>query len=575
MKNLATFVLLFFALAGTTAQGTAFLGINFDQLSPAKARALGFDNLHGSYVTGIIDNTTADRAGLQPFDYVFGLDDKRTGPGRPFGELLDDYRTGDRATLHYRRWGEDRTVKITFLARPPSAPDGKSDRGFLGVTPHSDNDDGRLGVRVNIIENSTAAELGLQDGDLITAIDSFPMVDWQDISTAVAMLSTGDLVSVKYRRNGSESRAAGTIKSYRETRIITGRLSEWRQGERAFLGIRSTDVSREKAERLGFPNPYGSYITAVLGNTAAERAGLQPLDYVYGIDEYRTGVEQNLSQILSHYEPGDEADVHYIRRKEANRQRVTFGSRSDADRESSYRSDDCETDPFLGVRQPRDKRTEEGIPVNIVKNSTAEAIGMKDGDVITTINGYTMYDWDDIRYAVNSLRVGDPIEVGYLRNSIKQKGKAPIQSYCDTEMEKFEIPEININIPPFSGRERERDNLHSAQIKISALSEAEARQMNAQHDVALSTANNLDLRAFKLLPNKELLRMQFVLPDRGDTRIRVFNEAGRLIYEYDLGAFQGEFSDDLDIAQNGEGDYYLEIRQSNRYAAKKITISGL
>ncbi|MEM1220930.1 MAG: hypothetical protein AAGH79_18560, partial [Bacteroidota bacterium] len=49
-------------------------------------------------------------------------------------------------------------------------------------------------------------------------------------------------------------------------------------GESAFLGVRSDDISREKAKKLGFSNYYGDYVTKVIKNTAAEKAGIQPND---------------------------------------------------------------------------------------------------------------------------------------------------------------------------------------------------------------------------------------------------------------------------------------------------------
>jgi hypothetical protein len=73
-------------------------------------------------------------------------------------------------------------------------------------------------------------------------------------------------------------------------------------------------------------------------------------------------------------------------------------------------------------------------------------------------------------------------------------------------------------------------------------------------------------------PSKGMFKLQFDLPEKGQTEIKVFNAAGRIIYEYELGNFTGEFSDEVDISQNGTGTYFLQIRQGEKYASKKIIL---
>jgi hypothetical protein len=46
-----------------------------------------------------------------------------------------------------------------------------------------------------------------------------------------------------------------------------------------------------------------------------------------------------------------------------------------------------------------------------------------------------------------------------------------------------------------------------------------------------------------------------------------------MIYEYDLGDFSGPFEDQVDIAQNGPGTYFLEVRQGDKSATKKLLLS--
>ena len=62
------------------------------------------------------------------------------------------------------------------------------------------------------------------------------------------------------------------------------------------------------------------------------------------------------------------------------------------------------------------------------------------------------------------------------------------------------------------------------------------------------------------------------MPSSGETLVLVKNPEGRTIYEYDLGDFSGDFEDEVDMIQNGEGAYLLIVKQDGKDANKKITI---
>jgi hypothetical protein len=93
--------------------------------------------------------------------------------------------------------------------------------------------------------------------------------------------------------------------------------------------------------------------------------------------------------------------------------------------------------------------------------------------------------------------------------------------------------------------------------------------------VTLSSSNSLNVERLKLTPSATngLFNLAFNLPSNGNTIISIFNQSGRALYEYDLGNFNGEFSDNVDISQNGHGDYFLKIEQSGKSFSQKIVLS--
>ncbi|MCO6492982.1 MAG: PDZ domain-containing protein [Phaeodactylibacter sp.] len=349
--------------------------------------------------------------------------------------------------------------------------------------------------------------------------------------------------------------------------------------ETAFLGIYSEQISREKARKLGFDNLYGSYVTRVIENSAAERAGVQPFDYIYGIDEYRTGKEQSLTQIIHKYKSGQSATLHLYRKDNKRTLPVTFGARSER---KSQETDKCK-DPFLGISATKTSESEqEGVTVKIIDNSTARAIGMEDGDHIVAINGFRMLDWQDITTAIHALKAGDKITVEFLRDGRKMKESGPIKSYCETKP--GEAVKMEIEVAPMPGewfdryfKKRGEETAITGEtrvtaIKVEDIGPDEAGQVNREKGIGLKGAGNLSIEDFSLELDGEEFELEFTLPDNGATNIRIYNEAGRLIYQYDLGEFSGDFRDEVNLPANKPGSFYLEVEQGGKSAAKKIVL---
>ncbi len=574
----------------TTSREAAFLGIQSETISKKKAQLLGFSNYYGSYVSRVIPGTPAEKAGLMPFDYIFGVDKFNAEKDQSLSDMLSRYRAGDEAVVHFMRRGKAQKAKVAFAPKTSAAVvAGSEKKAFLGVSPGGDEDERneKPGVEINVTSNSSAAEMGLKDGDRIMAINGYSMVDWSDISIAVGMLAAGDAVDVEFERDGRRKTVKGNVKSYDESRTRTAYTWAPKPEERAFLGISSNSLTEEKAAALGFDNAYGSYVTEIIPGTAAEKAGLRPFDYVYGIDEHRTGPDADLSELLKKYKVGDKAVVHYIRQGKPMTAEATFSNRTAMGAPKIVVKTPCDK-PFLGVSEShwREESSGRGVPVDIVGGSTAEAMGMKNGDVILKINDYPVVDWSDISVAISAIKVGEEITVLFRRGSTEIENTMPIKSQCETKGREMGSWEINLGKdfpfgdilkkpePPAEGYEPV--NISSVVAGFQNLEAAEAANLKTRFNIDISAANDLALEDVGLQPNPAvgLFRLQFRLPESGLTTVRIYNSAGRLIYEYELGVFSGEFSDEVDISQNGAGNYYLEVRQGERSASRKIVLQN-
>lgn len=551
----------------------AYLGINYALLSSEKASLLGFTNPYGDYVTKVIKNTAADRDGIQIFDYIYGLNDFRAGKDNFLEKALEKFQPGDKVVFHIYRKGKALAVPVT-LGTQKDGKESPESPAFFGVSQHREHDENKSGVKINVIEHSTAQEMGLQNGDLILTINAFPMITWSDIATVVEALEPGEMIKVSYIREGQKMKGEAKLKSLGPTRQFV--VEQPTAQELPYLGIQYDHLPREKAEKLGVNNFYGTYITLVYEQTAAERAGLMAFDYLVGIDDNIFGPNQDLGAVMQKYRAGDQAVLHIIRDGAAVELEVVFGDFSD---KKDMVVDKCKK-AFFGIIQIHSNDKSEGVLVDIVANSTAESMGLQKGDMILQINNHHTYDWTDITAAIFQLKVGDEIEVQFLRNGKAIKKSAPIKSYCETkkttgigeaEFLGKEVESWSSSVPRMM-EEGDPVDINNVDLMISDIT---AREAELMHYKTEPSDLRVDFLSINPDPESGKFLLEFNLSGIGDLSVRLHNGAGREIYSYETADFTGPFSDTVNISQNGTGNYYIEITHGNKYLSKKITLAAL
>lgn len=546
----------------------AFLGITSMEVDNDKADALNLPTDDGAMIKYVYEGTAAKAAGLKPFDYIIGFDDEMVDNGTDLTDLLAMHKPGDQVQVKIVRQGKKMSIPVTLGTPGDSSGDHYGGSAFLGVREHDNNDDEEIGVRVETVRNSSAIDLGLDDGDVITSINGNKMVDWHDISIALNNMESGDPIEIEYLRNNSPQRASGAIGGEDDCDDDRGR---------GYLGIYSGHMDKEKAEKLNLPNAYGSYVKRVIPGSGAEAAGLEPLDYIVAIGDYKMSDDRSLTGALNKFGPGDQVVVTYIRNGQTQRADAVLGEASDDDL-----SRPCAEEPFFGVSANHNTRTRaDGVPVNIVRNSAAKAAGLQSGDVITSLAGKTIIDWGDLSGVINGTSVGKEIAVGFVRDGQTQSAIAVMGSECDEngkDRNEHGWYDYNYDSSFSDDANAEMDeepavDMDRIQVSMADMDENEADAMR-ERGVDMPLINNLTIENIQLFPNpnRGMFRLEFDLPQQGETSIRVFNSEARLIYSFDLGQYQGTFSDDIDISQNGPGAYFLEVRQGNTSMVKKVLL---
>ncbi|WP_107850929.1 Do family serine endopeptidase [Oceanimonas marisflavi] len=168
VKNLADQILEY----GEVRRGV--LGVMGGELTSELARTFGYRSQHGAFVSQVLEDSAADKAGLKAGDIIISLDGK---PIRSFGELRAKVATmgADRTVkLGLFRDGKEKTVEVTLdHASEQKVAANTLHRALEGASlANSDSKDGVRGVKVTEVTPRTpAAMAGLEEGDIIIGVN--------------------------------------------------------------------------------------------------------------------------------------------------------------------------------------------------------------------------------------------------------------------------------------------------------------------------------------------------------------------------------------------------------------------
>lgn len=191
-------------------------------------------------------------------------------------------------------------------------------------------------------------------------------------------------------------------------------------------------VMTEKAED-------GARITGVTKESGAEKAGLKKDDIITKVGNKKIESPQDLTEAISSYKPNDKVDISYKRDGKENRLTAILGENKASQYSFRLDNDDIHVDIPEGVippmenfnfnfgRRPRlglqiqDVEEGKGVTVKDVDDETpADKAGLKEGDVITKINGKEVNGVDDLRNETKDLKEGDAVKFNFRRGGQEQ-----------------------------------------------------------------------------------------------------------------------------------------------------------
>lgn len=290
--------------------GRAFLGVSEDSDEKASEKGL---------VVQITRGSAAEAAGLRHNDKIMSLDGVATNKWSDLSKFVSNHKPGDKVKVVYARNGREATTEATLTRSDAIKCNSQSEyNGYLGVSEEYEyeGENNKLGVQVSVSDNTAAAKAGLEDGDVITALDETPIYDFEDISDFMAYTKGGDNVKVTYERDGQRKTVNAVIGQQKNWN-----LDSWSQNLSDKLDNINMDFqTKEKEACLGvYTNgkgngkSRGAGITSFTSVSAAEEAQMEVGDVILSINNARVTDSDDLWNEIAKFNPDDKVSIAYLR----------------------------------------------------------------------------------------------------------------------------------------------------------------------------------------------------------------------------------------------------------------------
>lgn len=486
-----------------------------------------------------------------------------------FGQLKE----GQELEINIDKTGgadEDETLQFYYFqdtpgapALPEFAPAGPMEaRPFLGVMLRESNDNEPKGAYVTeVVEGSAAETAGIEAGDIITAVDKQKIEGVSDLIGYVQSRETGDKVNVQLQRDGKKKK-------------VKAQLGQKEMGPPEYFG--GPDDS-------AFPTPPGA----------------SNYNFRFDGDSITIFCPPKPNCVC----PNDSMKIC---------QPFSWNGEGMTIKETA----------FLGVTPiPTEEGLTEGVKVNIEHETAAEKMGLQDGDVIIEFNNTKVLSFDSLSELIAATTPGAVVTVKVLRDG-KQKevsgeiGKRSMSGYEDfrifhdfkgmdeggnyfydyefdmdvddvqQHMEQLlqELDQQQMMLDSERDRiESELDKLRSEQnesinikIQIAEITGEELQQVNKNASPKLEAQNNLaiDEISFYPNPNDGVLNLSFITTQKLPVKVVLYNSDGGIVYLEERSAFDGNYKKTIDISDEPNGTYFLQILQNEKSYSKKI-IKGM
>ena len=190
----------------------AFLGINYNEVSPALANELTLQVNSGVYVQNVISGGAADDAGIKAGDVIINISGKEVRSGSDLTEALGQQRPGERLTIIVNRKGENKKFDLILKNKLGTTEILTKEEVRLrsfgaeleNLSPRDKQKIGiRNGIRVQKILGGRFEKAGIPEGFIIVKLNNVYVDQVNELEELSTQFNAGDGILIQgYEPNG-------------------------------------------------------------------------------------------------------------------------------------------------------------------------------------------------------------------------------------------------------------------------------------------------------------------------------------------------------------------------------------
>lgn len=292
----------------------------------------------GLVVASVVPDSPAEEAGVVRGDILLEINEQTL---LHLGDLVDDLdglEGGDQVTLTVLHGDERRTLTVT-LGEHEGEP-------YLGIVPCVEAAQSVVvrgefsgALILEVVPGSPAETAGLQDGDVVGAVDGQEIDVGHSLVDLIAGHAPGDVVRLEIERDD-------------ETLEVTVELGHHPDdAEKAYLGVNLASFPQRawmdapwgpflrgsEGEGVPFVFPEGEdmvqgiMVLQVAEDSPAAAAGLEPGDIISALDGEAMESREALAEAIAAHQPGDIAALTILRDGEERTLEVALGTHPDTE----------------------------------------------------------------------------------------------------------------------------------------------------------------------------------------------------------------------------------------------------
>lgn len=178
---------------------------------------------------------------------------------------------------------------------------------------------------------------------------------------------------------------------------LVEQIIEFGEVRRGMLGIKGGELNADLAKAFDIESKQGAFISEVLPNSAAEKAGLKAGDVIVAMNGQKITSFAEMRAKIATTGAGKEIELTYLRDGKKHDTKVTLQS-GDQTQASSH-----DLLPTLkgAELQNYNKKGKKGVEVkHIEENTTAQKRGLQEGDIIIGVNRQRIENINELRKAL-------------------------------------------------------------------------------------------------------------------------------------------------------------------------------